>query len=174
MRKVLGCLAGMALFVAGGGVASAASYTLLTDLDGNGNINLTLQNVNLGATTAYYSLDQGSTWSILGGIGYTMLVGIDAHGGDLLDFALDTNGDSTLDVYASLGDAALTYTNPYPDYPTQYANLTVAWTSKVQWTMAATSPDGMSPVPIPGSILLLGSGLAGVAVVGRRRQKTEG
>lgn len=178
MRKVMGCLAGMALFVAGGGVASAGSYTLLTDLDDDGDngINLTLQNIDFASptTTAYYSVDQGTTWTLLGGGGYTMVTNIPANGGNVLDFALENTGDSTLDLFASAGAATLTYTQEYLSSPGQYADLTVAWTTGAHWTMAATSPDGMSPVPIPGSILLLGSGLAGLAVVGRRRQKTEG
>lgn len=167
MRKVIGGLVGLGLLIAGAGAATAASFTRLVDINGTSGIQLTVSNINVDNAHAYYKLNSGS-WTQFAGDGFYTIVNIRASSLDLIDFGLSTKRDGTVDMVSSYGQATLQYLDKIGGTP-YYNRLDVNWNNVNHWNVATAQGDGMAPVPVPTSILLLGSGLAGVVVIGRRR-----
>jgi hypothetical protein len=158
------------------------SYIMLVDgkYDGNNTVNVTVSDYSyLSDYNIFYQLGSGTwtSWTI----GTTIL----GTGGQILSFGLDSKTDGNADPEKfsyNISDATLTFSsqispslseNPMvsTDY---YRNVDILWKNAglFKLTIASTDfvNDGFTAVPIPGSLLLLGSGVFGLVMLrGRKR-----
>ncbi|MBU4185845.1 MAG: hypothetical protein KKH84_07655 [Proteobacteria bacterium] len=161
--------------------------------DTNTTVDFTISDFALGAGasgTLSYTIDSGATWT---DISFTTVVtpsysygyaDLSCEGGDILDFKLQTLGTPG-NVYYSYNssDATITYLtaiassnskNPIynDDY---YSTILLGWNVspafKLDLVASNTASDGFAPVPIPASVLLLGSGILGLIAIGRVRKR---
>jgi hypothetical protein len=153
-------------------------------IDGDGDANITVDILSTGGTSTYqygYFLNGSSTFINITGINITTF-----SGGEVIDFALydlsnyyKLSGDLGDDSYSVL----MTFSNPVTTgSPQQPANWTgpYFYNANITWTLPnvfntnalalnfeSNMNDGIAPVPEPGTLLLLGSGLAGMGILSR-------
>jgi len=140
----------------------------------------------------YYSINSG-VWNLITFLGDTPPLTAqltDLGGGSTLDFGLDLDGDG-MDTGTNLysndnNDAALSYSGERTGIDVQiplgwsdpfYGSVTVNWIGLGAGAfeldfVVAEGKDGLAPVPIPTSVLLLGAGLLGLIGIGYRRRKS--
>jgi hypothetical protein len=145
---------------------------------------------NAGGYKVFYSFNEGSTWSQLtfstGFVRKASITGVE--GGTTISFAINTTGldpnSASSNSLISYEDATVSYSNPIVPSYSQQPVLTSEYfrAVNIKWNFASNSPykldvlgtsssvDGFKSVPIPGSVLLIGSGLFGLGLLrGRRR-----
>jgi hypothetical protein len=159
-------------------------------VDGNDDTNVEVGLSSADVWDGYYlkySVNNGS-WVDVKDFGYDLFTG-----GDVLDFALVGSGGSA-EFYVLSEDkiddgfsATMTFLGeldpsnaqqPIMDSP-YYKDLFITWDVEsygITWSNSFTltgwgqgSNDGVAPVPEPGTLLLLGSGLIGLAYLKRRK-----
>ncbi len=171
------------------------SPLLMIDGTGDSNTTVTLTNINitLGYGLGYY-LNYGSSFNDLGTALISTTVGL--NGGDVVDFALYddpgndgyTPGDTLYTLSGDLTDGTYSVAMGFfgdisaaqaqqPDISgsgidTYWQYVYINWSVVPGFTLSASteaaSYDGIIPVPEPGTLMLLGSGLIAVAVYARR------
>jgi len=139
----------------------------------------------------FYSLDNGN-WVSLGQPGegdYTDLPTVE--GGALISFAINTTGSDPTEDSSSLflKNATIIWDEPIDANDSQKPVLTYAYYRAVgiEWNLVgddsyklnilgtSSTVDGFKAVPIPGSLLLLGSGVFGLVMLrGRRKAAMNG
>ena len=153
--------------------------------DTNTTVNFTINEYDFGANgTLTYSTNSGATWT---DIPFTVVTPIYSYatlfceGGDILDFKLET----LTNVYYSYNssDATITYSVPidssysekpiYNDdyYTTVFLDWNVLPAFNLNVVTSGIATDGFAPVPIPASVLLLGSGILGLIAIGRVKRR---
>jgi hypothetical protein len=195
-RAVLGAAAGLAM-LAGASGAWGASYIQavdgsgrfinLTDGNGDGGAKLTISDsYSASGYNLYYRIG-GAAWQALDDTSLNVTQTGAAGAVYAFDFALDLwsadgeSGDGEYDLFAhDAADATITYLSPKA---TGFGKVKVEWlgltASPLELTDAETSGTAgkndylsvgaAAPVPLPPSVLLLGAGLAGLGIFGRRK-----
>ena len=153
--------------------------------DSNTTVDFTICDYSFGASgTLSYRTNSGATWT---DISFTTVTstysyaGLSCEGGDILDFKLGTgsgdlysynSSDATI-IYSTAIDPSFAEKPDYNDYyyTTVSLNWTVAPAFRLDLVASDTAPDGFAPVPIPASVLLLGSGILGLIAIGRVKRR---
>ena len=162
--------------------------TPIVAIDGNGDTDVTVDLLSVGGAPGYlygYFKNGSSTFQVLN------LLAIGANtfqGGDIIDFAL-TDGtkfytlsgdqaDSTYSVEMTFGNQVTIGAPQQPvDWTAPYFyNVNITWTlgtvvntNELALNFTGTPTDGVAPVPEPASLLLLGTGLLGLGIYGRKK-----
>ena len=158
------------------GSAAADSRFYYVDVNGDGYVYVDIAHAHMGGTDFGY-LDNSNAF-----IPITVLDDVKYNHGDIFNYAVKKTMGSTVTVVAlSSYDNLVTYSGLIsPAVGDIYQTAKIDWNisgvsgigGKTTFTMDGTlsSSDGMRPVPIPGSALLLGSGVLCLVVIGRRRR----
>ena len=194
--KVIGLIILLAvLILSGNAVALTLNYgTPLLIIDGDGDTNTSvniLTSIMNGLTPGYYLNNNPSF------ITFSTIDLLSFEGGDKVDFALfdatsskyySLSGDYKDNSYAVVMDLSVPYDILHAQKPSAaqlglneyYANASIAWdldmnpdtAPDVQIAFAVNGNyDGVAaPVPEPGTLMLLGSGLAGVAFYAKKKK----
>ncbi len=155
---------------------------ILIDGNGDGGSNITLLSTSSSSLTFGYYLNGSTTFTPFG-----LLTTFSDR--DILDLAL-TDGLTTYRASGDLSDplyslemdyagevgAPFSSQEPLPSWlDTYYSSLTVTWHLPTEVStsinFAMTPGDGLAPVPEPASLILMGSGLAGLGFWSWRRSK---
>lgn len=157
---------------------SASGFALELDDDGiglpeaiaGGTFNLSA-NINASGVLSGGSLTIGGTVASLGFNSGTLLTGdltafgFPGAGGDPLEFLFDITGGDAAGLYGSLpGGIILSDAGFTGDFTNDFDNLIGGVTG------TGIGVSDVAPVPLPAAVWLFGSGLLGLAGIGRRRQ----
>lgn len=158
---------------------SGLSILLIDGNDGDSEVTFTIIDKGISGDVNYRI--NGGDWNDITWSGGTAEYTYD--GGDTLDFQLII--DSTEYESCDDADAMIEYSGSidasYAQNPTRtdpfYRAVVVDWypglgNYKLEILTTPAVHDGFAPVPIPTSVLLLGSGLLGVIGIGFRRRKS--
>ncbi|MDF1554942.1 MAG: PEP-CTERM sorting domain-containing protein [Deferrisomatales bacterium] len=143
------------------------------DADASGAIDLDVVIDGFGGFDLFYSVDNAGWQALVENptgpeIALTGLPGF----GAVLDFALESTGDAdtAMDLIASRqGDALLRFQTQVPE---GWQTLVVGWLDGGLGRLEIASvrgADALTPVPEPSTVLLLGSGVVGLGMMGRKR-----
>ena len=149
------------------GSAAADSRVMYVDGDGDGEVSVFITN----CTEYEFGIWDGTDFD-------SLLDPYDSDefyylGGDVLNYALDYN-DNILTL--ANDDAFVDYFGPITgtDY---YAGAYIRWNLGTEFpnftidVVTSSALDGVKPVPIPASVLLLGSGILGLIAIGRVKRR---
>jgi hypothetical protein len=187
MKKALIILSVFVLMVLGvqSSWATTSTYNnYIQMIDGNDSADTTVTasvtDVNFPLTYNLYYQINSSGWK-------SYSPSITGNGGDVISFAVDVNNDSNIDIndlfsYDS-SDATLSFSNPLSANLSQtptvkddyFRSVNIAWNGlasgfKLDILGTTSVADGYRAVPIPGSLLLLGSGVFGIIMFRGRRK----
>ena len=176
------------IVMSGSAWALSTSGTPIIAIDGNTDGNVTVDILSTGGTGAYtygYFLNGSSTFSLIGLVSVATF-----QGGDIIDFALydgsryyTLSGDNADSSYSALMTFVNEVTVGSPQQPAwwsnpYYYNANITWilptivnTNELALNFVNNGNDGIAPVPEPGTLILLGSGLLGFGAMGLRRKK---
>ena len=136
--------------------ATVDSYSLTIGLydDNNPYIKMTFS----GEVEKPDGSESAAIWTLGGKYSYDFNLTEETYNSDAYSLLgrMDIEDDGTLNVFISQGSSFLKSDN---DFYLDYSILTV------------NGDDGTAPVPEPGTLLLLGSGLAGLAFYRRKKMK---
>ncbi len=190
ITKITNVLAIMFLFVALMSVPAWAitmGGTPIIAIDGNTDGNVTVDILSAGGTGTYtygYFLNGSSIFSSIGFVSVATF-----QGGDVIDFALydgsryyTLSGDNADSSYSAIMTFANQVTVGAPQQPAwwsnpYYNNANITWilptvvnTNELALNFVNNGSDGVAPVPEPGTLILLGSGLLGFGIMGLRKK----
>lgn len=186
---LLGVIASAAAFIPSQASAlSLTSGSAIIAIDGDtDNDNITVNILSAGGTSTYiygYFLNDSTTFNNITPFSINTF-----QGGDIIDFALfDGSRYYTLsdDLQDTSYSVLMTFDNQVntgaPQQPVDWTrpyfyNANITWslptivnTNEFSLNFANNGNDGIAPVPEPASLLLMGSGLVGYAIMRRRRK----
>lgn len=174
-------------------VPSDASALTLTSgraiiaIDGNSDGDITVDIQSVGGATGFtygYFLNGSSTFTSV-----APWPPVTFQGGDILDFALfdgtryytlsDDFADNSYSVTMYFGGEVTSGSPQQPaDWTAPYFyNANITWTlptvintNEYSFNLGNTNNDGIAPVPEPATLLLMGSGMVGYALMRRRKR----
>lgn len=159
--------------------------TPIIAIDGDGDSNVTIDVLASAPVSPYtygYFLNGSTTFTALGPFSITTF-----QGGDIIDFALydgtkyySLSGDLADDSYSVEMGFTNQVTTGLPEKPIgwpdpYYYNVNITWTlptavNSNEWVINMPGGnDGIAPIPEPATLVLLGSGLAGIGLWKRKR-----
>lgn len=186
--SLLGILTASAVFIP----SQASALTLTTGdrimaIDGSTDGNVTVDILSVGGTATYdygYFLNGSSTFTSVLPASLTTF-----NGGDILDFALydgtryyTLSGDKLDASYSVVMNFGTEVTTGAPQQPADWTrpyfyNANITWslptvvnTNELALNFINNGNDGIAAVPEPATLLLMGSGLLGYALMRKRKK----